>query len=107
MAVSRSGKSTTPSPKDGNSLSLFVDGADSTLKVKDIYGNVEDVNDYITGGGTKGQKGEAGATGPTGPDGAKGDTGSGTKGQKGEAGSAGAKGQKGETGVYVASRSFS
>ena len=71
MAVTRSGKSNSPSPRDGNSLSLFVDGADNILKLKDIYGNIQDISDFVSVG-SKGEKGEIGATGFRGATGATG-----------------------------------
>jgi hypothetical protein len=44
--VTKSSKSNITSP-NGNSLAVFVDGADNELKVKDVRGNVEKITDYL------------------------------------------------------------
>lgn len=45
-SVSKSNINNISSP-NGNSLAVFVDGEDDELKLKDIYGNVQNLNDYI------------------------------------------------------------
>lgn len=45
-SVSKSNINNISSP-NGNSLAVFVDGEDDELKLKDIYGNVQNFNDYI------------------------------------------------------------
>lgn len=45
--VTKSGKSNITSP-NGNSLAVFVDGADNELKLKDVRGNIQKLSDYIT-----------------------------------------------------------
>lgn len=45
-SVSKSNINNISSP-NGNSLAVFVDGEDDELKLKDIYGNVQILNDYI------------------------------------------------------------
>jgi hypothetical protein len=46
MTVTKSSQNNLTSP-NGNSLAVFVDIADSTLKLKDINGNVEDFTIYL------------------------------------------------------------
>lgn len=45
-SVTKSGKSNITSP-NGNSLAVFVDGADNELKLKDVRGNIQKLSDYI------------------------------------------------------------
>ena len=44
--VTRSQSQNIKSP-EGNSLAVFVDGNDDVMKIKDVRGNVQDLNDYI------------------------------------------------------------
>jgi hypothetical protein len=44
--VTKSSANNIKSP-DGNSLAIFVDGDDNTIKVKDVRGNVQDLSDYV------------------------------------------------------------
>jgi hypothetical protein len=44
--VTRSQSQNIKSP-EGNSLAIFVDGNDDLIKVKDVRGNVQELNDYI------------------------------------------------------------
>ena len=44
--VTKSSANNIKSP-DGNSLAIFVDGDDDVMKVKDVRGNVQELNDYI------------------------------------------------------------
>ncbi len=46
MGISKSVPNNITSP-DGNSLAVFLDDNDSTLKLKDIYGNIDDLDNYI------------------------------------------------------------
>lgn len=46
MAVTKSGQNNLTSP-DGNGLALFVDINDGGLKMKDINGNIENVDTYV------------------------------------------------------------
>ena len=62
MAIKKSNKQDSPSPANGqgNNLVLFVDSATNEMLVKDIDGNIEAVNDYISHAGEKGDKGQKG-----------------------------------------------
>ena len=44
--VTKSGKSTITSP-NGNSLAVFVDGQDGILKLKDVRGNIQLLEDFL------------------------------------------------------------
>jgi len=44
--VSSSGQSNITSP-NGNSLAVFVDGQTGVMKVKDIYGNIQPLTDFL------------------------------------------------------------
>ena len=50
MSVTKSNKNNITSP-DGNSLAVFVDVSDNTLKLKDVNGLTDNVSDYVSGGG--------------------------------------------------------
>ena len=43
MAVTRTSNQSAESPRDGNALALFVDGVSGQMRIKDIYGNVENI----------------------------------------------------------------
>jgi len=49
MGISKSVPNNITSP-DGNSLAVFLDDNDSTLKLKDIYGNIDDLENYTPSG---------------------------------------------------------
>jgi hypothetical protein len=48
MTISKSLSNNIKSP-NGNSLALFLDDNDSLLKLKDIYGNIEALSNYVGG----------------------------------------------------------
>jgi hypothetical protein len=50
MALTRSKPASIFTP-EGNSLAVFIDVADGTLKLKDVFGGVELFSDFISGGG--------------------------------------------------------
>jgi hypothetical protein len=50
MALTQSKPASIFTP-EGNSLAVFIDVADGTLKLKDVFGDVELFSDFISGGG--------------------------------------------------------
>jgi len=50
MALTRSKPASIFTP-EGNSLAVFIDVADGTLKLKDVFGDVELFSNFISGGG--------------------------------------------------------
>jgi hypothetical protein len=46
MTVTKSSQNNLTSP-NGNSLAVFVDKADITLKLKEIHGSIEPISNYI------------------------------------------------------------
>src|SRR5210317_749554 len=103
MALKKSNKQDSPSPANGqgNNLVVFVDSVSNAMFVKDIEGNVEAINDYISHDGEKGDQGPTGPKGDTGDKGAQGSKGAtgaqGPTGSKGEVGAKGSTGEKGST----------
>jgi hypothetical protein len=51
MALTRSKPASIFTP-EGNSLAVFIDVADGTLKLKDVFGGVELFSNFISGGGS-------------------------------------------------------
>jgi hypothetical protein len=99
MAVTKTTPQQVFAPSSGNSLAVFIDAADDTIKVKDVLGQVDVLTTY-TGGGNKGEKGATGAQGPAGAKGATGAQGPvGPAGAKGDLGAKGDAGAKGATGA--------
>jgi hypothetical protein len=51
MAVTKTTPQQVFAPSSGNSLAVFVDAADNSMKVKDVLGQVDELSVYTGGAG--------------------------------------------------------